>query len=154
MRRDADFATVLAICRETDIAALDHADLPFETVVEEVTTARSTAHPPLFQVALAFQNTERPVVELPPGLVVSELEVPVTTAKVDLQVTVVDPPGGRPRDEDTPVVITYATALFDADTIADLLHRLQSIARSVVDAPETPIGDLPTGGSPTPSRHS
>ncbi|MCZ0912712.1 amino acid adenylation domain-containing protein, partial [Gordonia amicalis] len=145
LRRDADFATVLAICRETDIAALDHAEVPFETVVEEVTTARSTAHPPLFQVALAFQNTERPVVELP-GLIVSELEVPVTTAKVDLQVTVVDPPG-RPRDEDTPVVITYATALFDADSIADLLHRLQTIARSVVDAPETAIGDLPTGES-------
>ncbi|WP_341261952.1 amino acid adenylation domain-containing protein [Gordonia rubripertincta] len=143
LRRDADFATVLAACRETDIAALDHADLPFETVVEEVTTARSTAHPPLFQVALAFQNTDRPVVELP-GLVVSELEAPVTSAKVDLQVTVVDPPG-RPGDEDTPVVFTYATALFDADTVAGLARRLLSIAQAVVDSPQTPIGDLPTG---------
>ncbi|MDS1116217.1 amino acid adenylation domain-containing protein, partial [Gordonia westfalica] len=143
LRRDADFAAVLAACRETDIAALDHADLPFETVVEQVTTARSTAHPPLFQVALAFQNIERPTIELP-GLVVSELEAPVTTAKVDLQVTVVDPPG-RPRDEDTSVVITYATALFDATTIEGLVRRLKSVARAVVDSPETPVGDLPTG---------
>ncbi|MDH3026640.1 amino acid adenylation domain-containing protein [Gordonia alkanivorans] len=143
LRRDADFAAVLTACREIDIAALDHADLPFETVVEEVTTARSTAHPPLFQVALAFQNTDRPTVELP-GLVVTELEAPVTSAKVDLQVTVVDPPG-RPRDEDTPVVITYATALFDAGTVADLARRLLSIAHAVVESPQTPIGDLSTG---------
>ncbi|MEO9330057.1 amino acid adenylation domain-containing protein, partial [Gordonia aurantiaca] len=150
LRRDAGFVTALETCRDVDVEALDHADLPFETVVEEIVTARSTAHPPLFQVALAFQNTDRPTVELP-GLVVAELETPVTTAKTDLQVTVIDPPG-RPRDADTAVVITYATALFDTPTVEALAQRMVGIARAVVDAPATPIGDLPTG--PADAEHA
>ncbi len=143
VRRDAAFADLLDDIRDIDVAALDHADLPFETVVDEVVAGRNTAHPPLVQVALAFQNASRPEVELP-GLVVAEIEAPVTTAKVDLQVTVLDEPG-RPADADTRVIATYATALFDADTVDAFLRRMVTIARAVAVDPHTPVGDLPTG---------
>ncbi|WP_168702230.1 non-ribosomal peptide synthetase, partial [Gordonia paraffinivorans] len=148
IRRDLGFTEVLEVCREVDVAALDHADLPFETVVDEVVTTRDTAHPPLFQVALAFQNSDRPTVELP-GLLVAEAQAPVTAAKTDLQVTVLDAPG-RPRDADTPIVITYATALFDADTVAALGQRMVDVARAVIEAPTAPVGDLPAGPSDAP----
>ncbi|WP_238421558.1 non-ribosomal peptide synthetase, partial [Gordonia sp. 'Campus'] len=143
VRRDAGFDALLAEVRDTDIAGLDHADLPFESVVDEVVTARSTAHPPVFQVALAFQNADRPTVELP-GLTVAEIEPPVTTAKVDLQLTVLDTPG-RPAYEDTRILITYATALFDAHTVESFARRFLALARAVVESPGTPVGDLPAG---------
>ncbi|OUC76204.1 non-ribosomal peptide synthetase, partial [Gordonia lacunae] len=141
--RDVAFTDLLDAIRDIDVAALDHADLPFETVVDEVVTVRNTAHPPLVQVALAFQNATRPAVELP-GLVVAEIEAPVTTAKVDLQVTVLDEPG-RPADDDTRVIVTYATALFDADTVDAFLRRMVTLARAVTVDPNLPVGDLPTG---------
>ncbi|KSU58247.1 MULTISPECIES: non-ribosomal peptide synthetase [unclassified Gordonia (in: high G+C Gram-positive bacteria)] len=143
VRRAASFTDLLDDIREIDVTALDHADLPFETVVDEVVAVRDTAHPPLVQVALAFQNAARPTVELP-GLVVSEIEAPVTTAKVDLQITVLDEPGRSPAD-DTRVIVTYATALFDAGTVDAFVRRMTAIARAVVDEPHTPVGDLSTG---------
>ncbi|WP_081908917.1 non-ribosomal peptide synthetase, partial [Gordonia terrae] len=141
--RDVAFDDLLDVIRDIDVAALDHADLPFETVVDEVVAVRNTAHPPLVQVALAFQNATRPAVELP-DLVVAEIEAPVTTAKVDLQVTVLDEPG-RPADDDTRVIITYATALFDADTVDAFLRRMVALARAAAVDPHLPVGDLPTG---------
>ncbi|MBN0984820.1 amino acid adenylation domain-containing protein, partial [Gordonia sp. BP-94] len=143
VRRAASFTDLLDDIREIDVTALDHADLPFETVVDEVVAVRDTAHPPLVQVALAFQNAARPTVELP-GVVVSEIEAPVTTAKVDLQITVLDEPGRSPAD-DTRVIVTYATALFDAGTVDAFVRRMTAIARAVVDEPHTPVGDLSTG---------
>ncbi|WP_431840717.1 amino acid adenylation domain-containing protein, partial [Gordonia hongkongensis] len=143
VRRAASFTDLLADIREIDVTALDHADLPFETVVDEVVAVRDTAHPPLVQVALAFQNAARPTVELP-GLIVSEIEAPVTTAKVDLQITVLDEPGRNPAD-DTRVIVTYATALFDAGTVDAFVRRMTAIARAVVSEPHAPVGDLPAG---------
>ncbi|GAC71063.1 putative non-ribosomal peptide synthetase, partial [Gordonia soli NBRC 108243] len=145
IRREQSFADLLADVREIDVAALDHADIPFESVVEDLAPTRSTAHSPLFQVALAFQNVDHPAVELP-GLRVSEVATPVTTSKVDLQVTVIDPPG-RPREADTRVVVTYAAALFDPGTVHALAERLVAVARSAAATPGCAVGDLEIGST-------
>src|SRR5690606_34581046 len=54
------FADVLREVRASDIDAFAHADLPFERLVEVLDPVRSAGHHPLFQVALFFQNMERP----------------------------------------------------------------------------------------------
>ena len=59
------FAELLAAVRDTDLGAFDHADVPFERLVESSRPNASTAHSPLFQVMLEFQNNERPRLELP-----------------------------------------------------------------------------------------
>ncbi len=60
------FADLLAQVRSTDLAAFEHADLPFERLVEILDPERSQARHPLFQVALAFQS----------GVVGQALELP------------------------------------------------------------------------------
>ncbi len=64
LRSDVDpaggFADLLARTREFDLAAFGHADLPFERLVDVLAPERSTAHSPLFQVMLEFQNNELP----------------------------------------------------------------------------------------------
>ncbi len=52
----ATFAEVLAAVRSTDLGALDHADIPFERLVDYLSPDRSTEHSPLFQVLLEFQT--------------------------------------------------------------------------------------------------
>ncbi|MFC9438906.1 amino acid adenylation domain-containing protein, partial [Nocardia sp. NPDC057030] len=67
------FADVLARQRDTDLQAFAHADIPFERLVEVLNPPRSTAHHPLFQVGLSFQNIARTALELP-GLTVAGVD--------------------------------------------------------------------------------
>ncbi|MGY5311817.1 condensation domain-containing protein, partial [Nocardia gipuzkoensis] len=50
------FTDLLTQVREKALAAYTHQDAPFERLVELLNPARSTAHHPLFQISLAFQN--------------------------------------------------------------------------------------------------
>src|SRR5690606_9892879 len=52
------FAEHLTRVRDRDLDALAHTDLPFDALVDAVPGHRSEAYAPLFQVMLAFQNTE------------------------------------------------------------------------------------------------
>ncbi|MFD6217902.1 amino acid adenylation domain-containing protein, partial [Nocardia salmonicida] len=56
VRPEQRFADLIELTRCTDIEAFDHAAVPFEQLVEVLNPARSTAHSPLFQVMLAYQN--------------------------------------------------------------------------------------------------
>ncbi|WP_438823396.1 condensation domain-containing protein, partial [Nocardia farcinica] len=67
------FADLLTRQRDIDLQAFAHADIPFERLVEVLNPPRSTAHHPLFQVGLSFQNVARAQLELP-GLAVSGVD--------------------------------------------------------------------------------
>ena len=56
------FSDVLEQVRQKALDAYSNQDVPFELLVEQLNPVRSTAHHPLFQVAMAFQNNVRPEV--------------------------------------------------------------------------------------------
>src|SRR5690606_10805486 len=61
----APFAELLREAGRRDLAALSHADVPFDQVVDALGRTRSSTYTPLFQVMLAFQNMGAGRVELP-----------------------------------------------------------------------------------------
>ncbi|GAB4583081.1 hypothetical protein Ntsu_09130 [Nocardia sp. IFM 10818] len=138
---DATFESLLALARETDLDAFANADIPFERVVEAVAPARSTAHNPLFQVALSFDNAEQAALELP-GLSIAALDTGAAAAKFDL--LVLAEPGQR--DDGTPgdlaISFTYATDLFDEPTVAAFGRRFQRILAAVAGDPAVVVGDI------------
>ncbi len=134
------FDALVEKAREADLSAFANSDIPFERVVEVVSPGR-TGEQSLFQVMLAFQNTEQPTLELP-GLTVAALDSDRVAAKFDLQV-IVEPrhdAAGAPADLVT--VFTYATDLFDEATVRALGRRFERILAAVAADPQVLVGDI------------
>ncbi|WP_282778393.1 non-ribosomal peptide synthase/polyketide synthase [Nocardia sp. CC201C] len=137
----SSFDALLGRVRETDIAALSHADVPFERLVEELAPARARNRHPLFQVALTFQNFALPTLELP-GLTVRAEDADTGTAKFDLQFTVTEQLDADGRAGGMTVEITYARDLFDADSIAVLARRFEQVLAAVAADRTVVVGDI------------
>nr|WP_218003847.1 non-ribosomal peptide synthetase [Nocardia pneumoniae] len=136
------FADLLVRQRETDVQAFANADVPFERLVEVLNPVRSTARHPLFQVGLSFQNLARATLELP-DLSVETVAIDTQLSQFDLHLIVAD---GYDEDGNPAGIggfITYATDLFDRDTVQDFVDRLSRIIRAAVADPTLPVGDLP-----------
>ncbi|MBF6303068.1 AMP-binding protein, partial [Nocardia amamiensis] len=135
------FLDLLEHTREVDLTAYAHAEAPFEWLVEELAPARSTAHAPLFQVLLVFQNFAPAGFELP-GLTVEPLQADLPAAKFDLQSTFAERygPDGAPAGID--VEFTFATDLFDETTIHGFTDRFMRILHAVTTDPAAPVGDI------------
>ncbi len=131
----ARFAELVARARDVDLSAFANADLPFERLVDELSASRSTARNPFFDVVLSFQNLEQPQLELP-GLTVTALDSGAIAAKFDLQLTV------EPRAGELVAVFTYATDLFDAETVDGFGRRLVRILDAVAADPDAVVGDI------------
>ncbi|KQY33334.1 non-ribosomal peptide synthetase [Nocardia sp. Root136] len=137
----ASFEELLTRTRAVDVAAFGHADVPFERLVELLDPARSTARHPLFQVMLAFQNMARTALELP-GLTVAGVELTIPFAKFDLQFEMVEDTDRHGAPHGIGVGLTYATDLFDADTVAGFADRFQRLLAAIVAAPAEPLGAI------------
>ncbi|WP_242640333.1 non-ribosomal peptide synthase/polyketide synthase [Rhodococcoides fascians] len=135
------FDQVLADARETDLSALAHVDVPFERLVEILNPARSTARHPLVQVVLAFQNLGQKDLELP-GLSVSTVDFETVVSLFDLQFTFVEKIGPAGAPQGMVVDVTYATDLFDEDTVLVLCERLVTVLGSVAENPAAVVGEI------------
>nr|WP_227985270.1 non-ribosomal peptide synthetase [Nocardia spumae] len=135
------FTDLLARTRETDLAALEHADVPFERIVEELNPQRSTAQHPLFQVALAFQNMADVDVALP-DVCVTRSDVNTGMCQFDLQLILADSYTETGAAQGITGTMTYALDLFDEPTVTRFRQRLLRILHAITTRPTTAIGDL------------
>ncbi|MEV6424329.1 amino acid adenylation domain-containing protein, partial [Streptomyces sp. NPDC051662] len=138
---DPTFTELIERVRETDLAAYAHQDIPFERLVEAMAPERSLARHPLFQVALALNNTAGAGVSEAmalPGTTIEPYEVSTATAKVDLAFALHERPGAH-RDG-VRGVLEFSTDLFDRRTAAELAERYVRLLDSVSAAPGRRIG--------------
>ncbi|MFD4657651.1 amino acid adenylation domain-containing protein [Kitasatospora sp. NPDC058444] len=135
---DPTFRELLARVRATVLAAHEHAELPFDRLVEDLNPARSLARHPLFQVMLAWQSRPDERIALGGGLTADIAAIPSGTAKFDLTLNAGELPGGGIGG-----FLEYRTDLFDAATAAALGERLARLLTAAASAPDTPIGLLP-----------
>ncbi|HVH12903.1 MAG TPA: amino acid adenylation domain-containing protein, partial [Longimicrobium sp.] len=130
-------AELLARVKQRVLDAQHNQDIPFEQVVERVDPARSMAHHPLFQVMLTWQNTPKGDGLDLPGLAVREMEAPSqTTAKFDLTLALSE------RDGRIRGTVTYATALFDRETVDRHLAYLRRALEEMVADDARPVDRL------------
>ncbi|MFC0449395.1 amino acid adenylation domain-containing protein, partial [Rhodococcus jostii] len=138
----ASFTDLAAHCRDVDLGAFGHADVPFERVVEAVGPTRSTAYSPIVQVSLEFQNNERPVLTLP-GLEVRGVDPELGVVKMDLEFLLAEEFDANGEPSGMTGAVDFATDLFDPDTVRGVADRFVRILGAVTENPDLPIGDLP-----------
>ncbi|MGW4531412.1 non-ribosomal peptide synthase/polyketide synthase [Nocardia sp. NPDC004340] len=132
------FDALLAQTREADLAAFDHANVPFDQVVDALGLPRSQSRNPLFTVALTYMNLDNPSYSAP-GLALEGVDYLAPVARFDLQVTVSGEPDAEGR---LAIEMNYATDLFDAETIVSFAERMERVLRAVAADATAPIGDI------------
>ena len=135
------FSEVLERVRQKALDAYSNQDVPFELLVEQLNPVRSTAHHPLFQVAMAFQNNVRPEVALD-GVSVEQLAVFTRTAKFDLDFELSEVPTEDPAAPMAAGVVSYATDLFDRATIERLVTWFGRVIEAVVADASVVVGEV------------
>ncbi|MCK2245073.1 MULTISPECIES: non-ribosomal peptide synthetase [unclassified Crossiella] len=127
---DPSFTELLARVRETDLAAYEHADVPFDWVVERLRPERSLARSPLFQVMLVPRQDGGDPLRLPG--VAAEPFLPATgSVKFDMSVHL-----GETEQDGVHGTIVYSTDLFDHELVTELAERLRLLLRQVLAGPD------------------
>ena len=126
---DPTFRELVGRVREFDLAAYEHADVPFEHLVDVLNPQRSLARHPLFQVMVVLQNVPEPDPELT-GLVVRREPVETGQAKFDLSLLF------RENGDRVDMVLGYNADLFDHETAGLLATRLRLVLEAAAANPD------------------
>ncbi|WP_344446808.1 amino acid adenylation domain-containing protein, partial [Kitasatospora nipponensis] len=145
---DPSFAELLGRVRESDLAAYEHQELPFERVVEALNPERSLARHPVFQVMVQLQNEPLPLPQLP-GLSAAEQPMRWQVSKFDLALDLNEHRGADGAPGGVRGELSYATELFEPDTAQWMAEGLLAVLRRVAQAPAEPISAVP---APAPRR--
>ncbi len=135
---DPTFRELLARVRETDLAAFDHQDLPFDRLVEELNPERTLARHPLFQVMFILQNNAGGSLALE-GLDVSALPSATGGAKFDLTLGMSETRDAQGGPAGISGSLEYATDLYDRATAEFVVAAMERLLAVVAADPDVPL---------------
>ncbi|MEV4615524.1 amino acid adenylation domain-containing protein [Kitasatospora sp. NPDC049258] len=130
---EPSFRTLLGRVAADTLAALSHADTPFELVVDELAPERDLARNPLFQVSFSLRGAPPEPIALP-GLDCELVRTPLAGSPFDLVLDTDVLPDGRLNAR-----LQYATALFDRATAQRLADAFRLLLDAVLADPDRPL---------------
>ena len=122
---DPTFADAVRRVRSSLLDAMEHQELPFERIVEDLRRTRDLSRPPLYQVAFNLVPSD------------TRGQIANGTVKVDLALDL------NVRDGRLHGRLEYATDLFDAATVERLAGTFTTLLTAALDDPDRPISRLP-----------
>ncbi len=132
---DPAFTELLGRVREFWLGALEHQDVPFERLVEELAPDRSLARHPLFQVMVTVQNNAPASGQLP-GLRVTGAPAGTAMARFDLSVSLGEARGRDGVPAGLRGALLAAADLFDEPTAQVIAARLGRVLAAVAAGPD------------------
>jgi amino acid adenylation domain-containing protein len=127
------FRELVGRARTAALTAYEHAELPFERIVDELQPPRDMSRPPVCQVLLNYG-----VPDSTPGLAgltATPYVVETATAKFDLTLYVHDRAG-------ISLTANYASELFTEARIEELLRQFAHLLDQAAEAPDRPADEL------------
>ncbi|MDI6103005.1 condensation domain-containing protein [Actinoplanes sp. NEAU-A12] len=134
---DPTFGELLGRVRDHCLAAYQHADIPFELLVDELKPDRRAGQLPLAQTMLAVNNTVLPHLTDLPGLTVEPVRLPETRAHFDVTLDLVE------SDDALRGIVAAQADLFTAETAALVARSFTTLLRAAVVSPSTRLSELP-----------
>nr|WP_281367699.1 non-ribosomal peptide synthetase [Pseudomonas gingeri] len=134
---ELSFRELLQQVKKTALQAQGHQDLPFEQLVEALQPERSLSHSPLFQVMYNHQTQVRGPGRQLPGLQVQGLASDSHTAQFDLTLDTSE------GDDGLGATLTYATALFERDTIERMARHWRTLLEAITVNVDRRVADMP-----------
>ena len=133
---DATFAGLLRQCRDESAAALSHADVPFERIVDAVGGPRGLSRNPLVQVL--FNMYDFGAEELPlPGVTAEPVPAGLPGSLFDLTLYVTEI-----ADDGLRLEAVYNTDLYNADRIGALLASYTRLLSECAARPDAPLREV------------
>src|SRR5580693_7412286 len=141
---DPSFEQLLGRVREFWLGALEHQDVPFERLVEDLAPDRSLARHPLFQVVLSLQNTGAVAARAAglPGVTAAPVAAGMAQARFDVSVLLSEVAGADGRLGGLRGSVTAAADLFDEDTVQGIASRLGRVLAAVADSPQARLHEI------------
>ncbi len=141
---DPSLGELLRRVREADLAAYEHAELPFDLLVEHLSPERALGHHPFFQVMLTVDAGDGPAgpVSLGGGVGGRLAEVDLDTAKFDLTWYCAQRHAADGRPDGLEIGLQYASDLFDEETARLLLDVYGRALAAFARDPERRTGQL------------
>jgi amino acid adenylation domain-containing protein len=132
---DPDIHTLLARVRRVTLGAFDHADVPFEKLVEELQPARLLSRSPLIQVLFALQNMPVSTVQLD-NIAIEQFDPGIVAAKTDIALFLQESKQGLH------VSIAYNRDLFDVTRMVRLAGHFQRVLEAMLADPMQRISEI------------
>ena len=148
------FAELVRRVRETALDVFDHQDLPFEALVEQLGPERDLGRNPLVQVSFQLVNKRGRQPDRVAGVEARLAGLSAepfftkdrTATHFDLSVIVTETAEGLLGE------FTYATDLFDGDTIGRLAQSYLRVLRRAAEVPLHPVSALTLADPPETAR--
>ncbi|WP_405177201.1 amino acid adenylation domain-containing protein [Nocardia sp. NBC_01377] len=131
---DTSFRELVAAVRTIALDAFDHADIPFDRVIDAVDAPRVEGGHPLLRTVFSFENLPAPPPLVLDGMRLELLDLPHDTAQFDLTLTVRENP---PR-----ATFRYDTAVFDAADVDHFAAGYRTVLAAALADPDRPVREL------------
>ncbi|MER6844293.1 amino acid adenylation domain-containing protein [Streptomyces platensis] len=133
------FTTLLDSVRSAVLDALEHQDVPYQRVVEELRPERDPSRPALVDVAVNL-HTPPGAVTAPPGLRLTDLPTPSVTSSMDLAFDFFE------RGDELAGSLSYNTDLYTPETAEHFATALVRLLERIAAAPHAPLHEVPQLG--------
>eukprot|EP00899_Mesostigma_viride_P005971 jgi/Mesvir1/15375/Mv06571-RA.1 len=136
------FSRMVQHVRDVVLTAMEHADAPFQKVVEAVGSNGVVGHNPIFQsMVVPSDFADGNPLPLGPDCLLHPqfVQQGSSTSKMDVSLVLTGDPGSA----DQLLLLEYRTDLWCEASMQRLGQQLVCLASSAVASPETPVGRLP-----------
>jgi amino acid adenylation domain-containing protein len=131
---DPTFTEVLERVRTTVLEACDHQEMPFESLIPELRSARAARHGSMVQVAFAFLTQSSPLFS---GVKSVPIDADNRGARFDVTLTLVE------RAGEVVGLFEYRTDLFDSTTIGQMAGHFHVLLEGIVRDPNGRVSGVP-----------
>ncbi|MBV9578002.1 MAG: amino acid adenylation domain-containing protein, partial [Chloroflexi bacterium] len=148
---DPTFSALLRRTARVVREALEHQQLPFEMIVDDLHHSRDNSRNPFFDVMFSFDEEPTSTWELEDLTATMQFRYN-GSAKFDIDITVLSDldaqadrraPGRTTRDRSLLVEWEYCCDLFKADTIVSMTREYETLLSAVAENSDQRISDLP-----------